>query len=156
MVKENLNEIKKLIENMPIPYAKMSGMYLEEVEERHAKMVLPLGELHKNHVGTAYAGSMFVLAEIYTAVIIYATYGLDKYIPIASKAEIEYVKPTKSDLVIDVTLSEEEAEDMIRPVKERGRGRITLNLPIKDVEGNDVAKVMAVVYLLPVTETLEK
>ena len=134
----------------------MSGMYLDEIEERHVRMILPLGELHKNHVGTAYAGSMFVLAEIYTAVIIYACYGMEKYIPIASKAEIEYVKPTKKDLVIDVALSEEEAEEMIRPIEERGRGRVTLVLPIKDVDGNDVAKVTAVVYLLPATETLMK
>lgn len=152
----NINAIKKLVENMPIPYAKMSGMYLDAIEERHARMVLPLGELHKNHVGTAYAGSMFVLAEVYTAVLIYAAYGMDKYIPIASKAEIEYVKPTKADLVIDVALSEEEAAEMIRPIEERGRGRVTLNLPVRDVDGNDVAKVTAVVYLLPATETLMK
>lgn len=156
MANVNCEAIKKLVENMPIPYAKMSGLYLEEIEERHAKLCLPLGDLHKNHVGTAYAGSMFVLAEIYTAVIIYATYGMEKYIPIASKAEIEYMKPTRNDLVIDMSFTEEEAAELIRPVEERGRGRITLNIPIRDTEGVDVAKVTAVVYLLPANESLMK
>lgn len=156
MEEKNLEAIRNLVENLPIPYAKMSGMYLDEVAERHAKLVLPLDDLHKNHVGTAYAGSIFVLAEIYTGVIIYATYGMEKYIPIASKIEIEYVKPTRKDLVIDVTLSEEEAAEMIRPVEERGRGRVTLHIPVKDIDEITIAEVTAVVYLLPVNESLGK
>lgn len=151
----NCKAIEKLVKNMPIPYAKMSGMYLDKIEERHARLCLPLGDLHKNHVGTAYAGSMFVLAEIYTAVIIYATYGMEKYIPIASKAEIEYLKPTRNDLVIDMSLTEEEAQEMIAPIEEKGRGRITINIPIQDTEGKDIAMVKAIVYLLPANESLE-
>ncbi len=147
--------IRKLVENMPIPYAKMSGMYLDTIEERHAKLVLPLDDLHKNHVGTAYAGSMFVMAEVYTAIIIYATYGMDKYIPIAAKDEITYLKPTKNDLVIDMTLTEEQAEAMIKPVEERGRGRIVLEIPIQDTAGEAIATVTATVYLLPATESLK-
>ena len=123
MANIDLEGIRKLVENMPIPYAKMSGMYLDTLEERHAKVVMPLDDLHKNHVGVAYAGSMFVLAEVYTAIIIYATYGMDKYIPIAAKDEITYIKPTKKDLVIDMSISEEKAAEMIKPIEERGRGR---------------------------------
>ena len=155
MANIDIEGIKKLVENMPIPYAKMSGMYLDQIEERHARVVLPLDDLHKNHVGVAYAGSMFVLAEVYTAIILYATYGMEKYIPIAAKDEITYIKPTKKDLVIDMTISEEQAAEMIKPIEERGRGRVVLDIPVSDVDGNEVAKVTATVYLLPATETLK-
>lgn len=152
----DFEKIKEKFNNIKIKWVAMSGLYADIIEERHARLVLPLRDLHVNHVGTAYAGSMFMLAEMMQAAIIFCTYGTEKYIPIASKMEIEYLKPTKKDLVVDMRLTEEEAEEKIKPIEERGKGRMTLLIPITDIDGAEVARVTAVVYLMPFVRDLIK
>jgi acyl-coenzyme A thioesterase PaaI-like protein len=127
----------------------MSGLRLEIAEERHCRMVMPLTETHINHVGVAYAGSLFVLGEVFAAYLLACTYGDDKYVPIAARAEIEYLKPCREDMVVDVALTQEEADAFMAPILERGRGRITLHYPIQSAGGEVVARMTAVVYLLP-------
>ena len=146
--------IRQKANSSSIPYVKMSGLRLEIAEERHCRMVMPLTEDHINHVGVAYAGSLFVLGEVFTAYLLYCTYGMDTYVPIAAKDEIEFVKPCREDMVVDVTLTQEEADALIAPVLERGKGRVTLKYPIQSISGEVVANMTAVVYLLPKGGTL--
>lgn len=141
--------IKDMANNSPIQYIKMSGLRCEIAEERHCRMVMPFNETHINHVGIAYAGSEFVLAETYTAIILECTYGHGKYIPIAAKDEIEFVKPCTTDMIIDYSLTQEEADAMIAPIKERGKGRVVLKYPIQNTKGEVVANMTATVYLIP-------
>lgn len=143
-------DIRARFENPKIKWVAMSGIYPEIMEERHSRLVMPLGDLHVNHVGTAYAGSIFVLAEMSIAAIIYCTYGTDKYVPIVSRFEIDYMKPATKDIVVDVRLTEEEAAEKIRPIEEKGKGRMTLILPVTDMDGVEVARGTATAYLLPV------
>lgn len=145
----NFELIREKVNNTSIKYVALSGVYLETAEERHARMVMPLSDIHLNHIGIAYAGSMFVIAEVMTAVILYCTYGTEKYVPIAVKDEIEFIRPTKNDLVVDMRLTEEEAEELIKPIEERGKGRVTLNIPITDAAGASIANMKATVYLMP-------
>lgn len=147
--------IKKRAENMSIPYVKMSGLRCEIAEERHCRMVMPLTRDHINHVGVAYAGSLFVLGEVFTAFILSCTYGDEKFIPIAAKDEIEFIKPCREDMVVDYSMTQEEADALIAPVLERGKGRVTLKYPIQSIGGDIVANMTAVVYLLPRGESLK-
>lgn len=151
----DLEDIKSRYANNKIKWVKDSGVYLDVIEERHARLVLPLGDLHLNHVGVAYAGSIFMLGEVSTAAILYSAYGTEKYIPIASKAEIEFIKPAKTDLVVDYTMSGEEAAILIEPIEERGRGKVTLTYDVTDTEGSTIAKMTSVVYLLPAGQQIK-
>ena len=150
----DFDAIRKRAENIVIPYVRESGLRLEIAEERHCRMVMPLSEKHINHVGVAYAGSLFVLGEVFTAYLLACTYGSDTYVPIAAKDEIEFIKPCREDMVVDVTLTQEEADALIAPILERGKGRITLRYPIQTASGEVVANMTAVVYLLPKGGTL--
>jgi acyl-coenzyme A thioesterase PaaI-like protein len=153
MTNIDFEAIKERAKKSSIPYVGMSGLRLEIAEERHCRMVMPLTETHVNHVGVAYAGSLFVLGEVFTAYILSCTYG-DAWVPIAAKDEIEFVKPCREDMVVDFSLTQEEADEMIKPVLERGKGRITLKYPIQSAGGEVVANMTAVVYLLPKGGTL--
>lgn len=154
MSKIDFDAIRKRAENSAIPYVRESGLRLEIAEERHCRMVMPLSEKHINHVGVAYAGSLFVLGEVFTAYLLSCTYGHDTWVPIAAKDEIEFIKPCREDMVVDVTLTQEEADALIAPVLERGKGRVTLRYPIQSASGEVVANMTAVVYLLPKGGTL--
>jgi len=127
----------------------MAGLRLDILEERHAKVSMPLGDTHVNHVGGAYAGSTFVLCEVAGGYAIFSTYGEDQFIPVVSKMTITYLKPTSKECYIDISFTEEEAEKMIAPILERGKGRMPFTYYVNDVDGNQIIQMDAEYYLLP-------
>lgn len=142
-------ELAKNVNDGPTPYINFAQMKAEVVEERHVRLLLPLTELHRNHVGIAYAGSEFVLAEIAGGTLFMATYGTDEFVPILKSVESKYLKPGTKDLVVELSLSEEEAAEKIAPVRERGRGDYFLDVPVFDVDGEQVALMSFNYYALP-------
>lgn len=138
MEKTFFDNLKQGFGNSPIQYVNMAGIVPEVLEERHVRLLLPIDPLHKNHVGTAYAGSMFTMAEISGANLFMCSYG-DAYVPVLKSVEVAYTKPATKDLVVDIALTEEEAESKIALAKERGRGDYFLDVPICDIDGNQVA-----------------
>lgn len=147
-----IKEIKEMFENSPVKWLAMSGMRLEEIEERHIKLVMPLGDLHKNHVGIAYAGSMFAVMELAGALLFQSTYGIHKYVPVLKKFEINYLRPTDQDLIVELSLSEEEAREKIIPIEEKGRGDYFLEVLLKDAAEKEVAKAYINYYIVPFTK----
>lgn len=149
MDKEFFEVLAKNVSNGPTPYVNNAGLVAELVEERHVRIVLPLTEKHRNHVGIAYAGSEFVLAEIAGGTLFMATYGTDEFVPILKSVECKYLKPGTKDLVVEIALSKEEAEEKIKAVKERGRGDYFLDVPVVDSDGEEVALMSFNYYALP-------
>ncbi|MEQ3361837.1 PaaI family thioesterase [Raoultibacter massiliensis] len=141
--------LAKNVSDGPTPYINLAKLEAEVVEERHVRLRLPVTELHKNHVGIAYAGSEFVLAEIAGGTLFMATYGTDKYVPILKSVECKYLKPGTKDLIADIALTEEEAAEKIKEVEERGRGNYFLDVPLVDVDGEDIALMSFNYYALP-------
>ena len=137
------------VNNGPTPFINMANMQAEVVEERHVKLRLPVEGLHMNHVGIAYVGSEFILAEIAGGTLFMATYGTDEFVPILKGVDIKFVKPGTKDLQVDIALTEEEAEEKIAPVRERGRGDYFLDIPVYDVDGLLVAQMNFNYYALP-------
>lgn len=133
----------------PTPYVNLAEMKAEIVEKRHVRISLPLGKLHMNHVGIAYAGSEFVLAEIAGGTLFMATYGTDEFVPILKSVECKYTKPGTKDLHVDISLTPEEADDKIALARERGRGDYFLDVPVLDADDEQVALMNFNYYALP-------
>ena len=148
MDKEFFEKYKQDFPNGPIQYVNMAGIVPEVIEERHIRLRLVVDPIHMNHVGTVYAGSMFTFGEVAGGHIFNCTYGRGTYVPIIKGSEIKYLKPTKHDLIIDIALTEEEAEEKIALAKERGRGDYFLDIEIKDTEGVLVAVMKSNYYAL--------
>ena len=146
---QTLETIKNNVNNGPTPYINQAGLIPEIVEPYHVKLVLPVENGHKNHVGIAYAGSEFVLAEIAGGTLFMTTYGTDEFVPILKSVECKYLKPGTKDLVADLTLTEGEAEEKIAAARERGRGDYFLDVPLFDVDGEQVALMSFNYYALP-------
>ncbi|WP_165172714.1 DUF4442 domain-containing protein [Adlercreutzia sp. ZJ242] len=142
-------ELADNVSNGPTPFVNRAELRAEVVEERHVRIVLPLGQLHRNHVGIAYAGSEFVLAEIAGGTLFMATYGTDEFVPILKSVECAYVKPGVKDLHVDLALTEQEAQDKIALARERGRGDYFLDVPVLDADGEQVALMKFNYYALP-------
>ena len=132
-----------------IPYLNMAGVVPEVVEKNHVRFRLPVEPTHMNHVGIVHAGSYFVVGESAGATLIWACYAESgkTYTPIIANVTIDYKKPCKTDLIIDMSMSEEEAAEKIKPIDERGRGRYPLDIPVCDTEGNECAVLHMTYYL---------
>jgi acyl-coenzyme A thioesterase PaaI-like protein len=152
MEAEFFEQRKQNFGNGPIEYLNLAGIKAEVMEERHVRFVLPLEPRHLNHVGIAYAGSEFVIAESAGGNLFVCTYGSDKYAPIIKGCECKYLKPTKKDLVVDISLSAEEAAEKIKPIEERGRGDFFLDIPVMDADGEHVAQFNFNFYAIPLTK----
>lgn len=144
-----LDDLIKNVNNGPTPYVNLAQLQAEVVEERHVRLRLPVADLHMNHVGIAYAGSEFVLAEIAGGTLFMATYGSEVFIPILKSVELKFLKPGTKDLVVDISLTPEEAQEKILPVEERGRGDYFLEIPVYDIDGEHVAQMDFNYYALP-------
>lgn len=138
------------VNNGPTPFINMANMQAEVVEERHVKLRLPVEGLHMNHVGIAYAGSEFILAEIAGGTLFMATYGTDEFVPILKGVDIKFVKPGTKDLQVDIALTEEEAEEKIGARSASAVAATTSwTSPVYDVDGLLVAQMNFNYYALP-------
>lgn len=136
------------VHNCKIPYLNAAGVIPEIIEKGHVRFVLPVKDRHMNHVGIVYAGSLFVFAESAGASLIFAAYAEKRnYTPIISNVSIDYLKPAKTDLIIDMAMTAEEAAEKIAPIDERGKGRYPLDVPVYDAEGTHVATAHITYYL---------
>lgn len=144
-----LEGLAKNVNEGPTPFINLAKLQPEVIEERHVRLGLPVQELHMNHVGIAYAGSEFVLAEIAGGTLFMATYGSDEFVPILKGVDIKFVKPGTKDLYVELSLTEEEAAEKIAPVRERGRGNYFLQVDVHDVDGDVVAQFDFNYYALP-------
>ena len=144
-----MDSLARNVSEGPTPYVNMAGLQAEVVEPGHVRLKLPVDPTHKNHVGIAYAGSEFVLAEIAGGTLFMATYGTDRFVPILKGVDIKFVKPGTTDLVADVSLSPEEAAEKIAPIEERGRGDFMLDVTVTDEADDAVATFAFNYYALP-------
>ena len=72
-----------------IPYLNAAGVVPEIIEKNHVRFVLPVKEMHMNHVGIVYAGSFFVFAESAGACLIFAAYAEKKnYTPFSGSMKL--------------------------------------------------------------------
>ncbi len=140
-------EAKKGLHHSKINYLNVAGIIPEIAEERHVRTRLPANSMHMNHVGIVYAGSYFIIGESTGATLIKCTYG-GIYTPIIKSVSIDYLKPTAKDLIIDISMTEEEAKERIAYVEEHGKGRYPMSIPVQDEDGNHVATIDVVFYLM--------
>lgn len=129
--------LKAMIEGT-IPWVRDSGLQAELLEERHVILRLPK-DRHLNHVGIVYAGSLFMLMEVSGAALFACTYPLGKYIPINREMTIRFVHMGLTDIRCELSISEERALEMIRPIDEKGKGEWVLDMDCRDTDGNVVA-----------------
>ncbi len=141
--------MKPMIEES-IPWIKDSGMTVDTLEERHIVIRLPK-ERHLNHVGIVYAGSLFMLMEVAGAALFGCTYPLGEYIPINKEMSIKFLKMGITEIICDLSISEEEAKEKIKPIDEKGKGEWILEMDCKDTDGNIIATSVCHYYIKKVS-----
>ena len=130
---------------------KRTGMKIVGLRDRYCKMLMPL-EGNTNHVGMMYAGSLFTIGEIPGGLIVLASYGFDKYVPIVKEVSIRYKNPAKTDVTLELEWTKEYAEALEKQVLENGKADFTLEMEIKDGGGEVVSIVSGIWQVRPLPE----
>jgi len=141
--------LKPMIEET-IPWVKDSGLSAEVLEARHVVLRLPK-DRHLNHVGIVYAGSLFMLMEIAGAALFACTYPYGKYIPINKGMDIKFLNMGVTDILCELSITEEDAKEMLRPIDEKGKGEWVLEMDCRDTEGTIIAKSVCHYYIKKMT-----
>jgi thioesterase domain-containing protein len=121
-----------------IPAIKRTGLTITDMSERYVKMTMPLAG-NANHIGMMYAGSLFSIGEISGGVIHGASFDTEKYVPIVKEVSIRFRRPALTDVTLEVTMTKEEADRIVKEAAEKGKADFVLNLEIKDAGGEVVS-----------------
>ena len=117
----------KIIEKM--------GMRILDFKKQSVKIMLPK-EPNINHIGTVYAGSLFSLADFAAGVLFYSAFDLRKYYPLLKEVTITFKRPATTDITVETSIPPEQAEGIKKIADETGKADWTLDLEVKDEQGN--------------------
>ena len=130
---------------------KRTGLRIIGLRDRYCKMLMPL-EGNTNHVGMMYAGSLFTIGEIPGGLIVMASYGFGKFVPIVKEVSIRFKSPAKTDVTLELEWTREYAEALEKETLENGKADFTLEMEIKDTGGEVVSIVSGIWQIRPVPE----
>jgi thioesterase domain-containing protein len=127
------------------PFVERSGLEVLHVERGRAILRLPL-EPNVNHVGWAYAGALFTLAEIPGGVLFGGAFDITRFYPIVGEMSIRFVAPATTATTVDARMSDEEVERVTAELEARGKSRYVLEQTLTDDAGNVVATTSATYF----------
>lgn len=133
MIDEKYEEAASLLEKA-VPMIEKTGVKIVDLKDRYAKIVMPLAP-NINHIGSMYAGSLYILAEFSGGVIYYVTFDHTKFYPIIKEASIRYRRLAASDMTLEVSLSAEEAAEIEQAAEKEGKKDWIMDLELKDIHG---------------------
>ena len=127
------------------PFVERSGLELLHLERGHAVLRLPL-EPNVNHVGWAYAGALFTLAEIPGGVLFGSAFDVSRFFPIVGELSIRFTAPAKTATLVDARMSDEEINRVTAELEERGKAKYVLEQTLTDDAGTVVATTSATYF----------
>ena len=133
MIEEKYKDAASFLEQA-VSMIHLTGVKVVSLRDRYAKIMLPLGP-NINHIGTMYAGSLFILAEFSGGVIYYVSFDHTKFYPIVKDVSIRYRRPATGDVFLEVGLTPEQVEEIQRSAEEKGKQDWTMDLELKDADG---------------------
>lgn len=137
--------IKQLLETK-VAFVERTGLKALELQPRHVKLMVPL-KGNENHIGTMYAGALFTVAEVPVGALYVTTFDMTKYYPIIKEMNIQFVRLAKTDVTIELSISEEEARRIQAEAEETGKAEFVLEGEVKDESGDVVARSRGVYQL---------
>ena len=119
---------------------KRTGLQVLALSDRYAKMLMPFAG-NTSHVGTMYAGSLFVLGEFAGGIIHGVSFDYNKFFPIVKQVTIQYQRAAKTDVTLEVEITKATADQIQATADREGKCDFELDLDLKDTDDQTVAQV---------------
>lgn len=123
---------------LAVPFATRNHFKVEKLSKGYLRASIQL-KGNRNHMGTLYAGAQFLLAEIPGGVLTISELG-SNYVPILKELTMTYLKPAKSDVSVEFTLSPGEIDQIASAAAKHGKTEFTLHGKLLDNKGQCVAQ----------------
>jgi uncharacterized protein (TIGR00369 family) len=102
-----------------------TGLHITELRRGFVSGRMPL-QGNTNHIGTLYAGALFMLADIAAGALFLASFDTDRYFAVVKGLNINFLKPAKSDILLSYTLAEAELEGITAAAARDGKADFRL------------------------------
>lgn len=129
-----------------IAFVKRTGLKAEVLEPGHVRLRMPL-KGNENHIHNMYAGALFTVAELPGGVLTMTSFDARHFYPIVKESGLRFLRPAASDVTVDAYLSEAEIQRIGEEAIHNGKSEFTLDLQLKDADGNVVAESHSVYQL---------
>ena len=137
MTPEQLATIKTAA-SKPFPFAERCGSQVLDLGPGYCKMVMPLAP-NINHIGIMYAGALFTLAELPGGVVFLTSFDTSRFYPIVKDMQIRFRRPAKTDITVEVRISDEEVARVQEEADKNGKADFEWECELKDESGEVVA-----------------
>ena len=129
--------MKELIETK-VAFIERAGIKAIELKSGYVKLSAPI-KGNENHIGKMYAGALFTIAEMPVGAIYLTTFDINKYYPVVKEMTIQYRKLAKTDVMVELSLTEEEIAKIILETDETGKSEFNVQIDVIDESGEIVA-----------------
>lgn len=135
--------VSNILEEM-VPFIKKVGIKVKHIAPREATCTLPADPSNMNHIGTFHAGAIFTLAETAGGAIMIASFDMTKYRLVIRSAEINYKKPSSTELSCSISMPEAEVSRVLAEVDTKGKIDLPVKMALTDSAGTVIAEVTAI------------
>lgn len=122
---------------------------------REIEVKMKLKWYNKNYVGTHYGGSIYSMTDPFYMIMLIQILGKD-YIVWDRAAQIEFLKPGKTELCAKFSVTDEILEDIISKTYEGNQHFAKLNVNVTDTSGEIIAKVVKTIYIRKKQKVISK
>jgi len=113
------------------------------------KIAMPR-EGNANHLGGVYAGAIFTLAEFPFGMMCINKFGMSEIVPVVGEITIRFLAPAIGDLTVELSVTDEEWDEIERETKAHGKFKIIKEIEVKDAQGKVNAVLKAIYFTLAV------
>ncbi len=141
-----LTKYLKLINFWP-PYLG-AGIKVKKVNKARTRFLISLRLTNRNRnlFGTQFGGSLYAMTDPFYAFILIMNMG-NEYIVWDKSAHIEFVKPGRSKVFVEIKISPERIEEIKKEIETIGKSTYTFETQITDKHQNVIAVVSKEVYI---------
>lgn len=118
-----------------VPAIGRTGIEVVEAEPCHARLRLPHRAENVNHVGTAYAGTLFAFLEASGGALILCSLDISRWVPVIVEATIRYQRAVTGAIECDLRLTETERDELVAGLEADPKMRWTLAARAVDEAG---------------------
>ncbi|MCR1786347.1 DUF4442 domain-containing protein [Nocardioides carbamazepini] len=122
-----------------IPVLDAMGVEVVEAGRNTVAARLPAGP-NVNHFGTAYAGSLFTVAEVLGGLYASTSLVLEGAVPLVKSLTIDFLRPATTDVVARATLDDDVINRVLAETTEHGKSDFELVAEVTDADGTVVAR----------------
>ena len=133
-----------------VPFVRTLGLEFLEISLTRAVLRLPDEAAHHNHLGGPHAGALFTLAESASGALVITNFGpmLDRYTPLAVRAEIRYLKLAMGPITAEATLGAD-AQGVTERLEAGEKPEFTVDITMRREDGTPTTEMTVIWALRP-------